>query len=234
VSLPLAVEAQRAAKSYRVGFLTGTSVPDLLEAFRLGLRELGWNEGQNLFLEYRSADSKLEKIPELAAELIQRKVDVVVVMATAVYEARQATANTPTVFVIADDPVSAGFVASLARPGGRMTGLTVPDFEQDLYVPVGEVMDLFPDNHQRKDVPTPGPCFDFRAKVPGKMSGGPILGGDGAVVRGVVSRSFSGEKHAYGAMLGPVMRLPLAEDMTLRQMMNSGNEGIAKIQGAGL
>jgi hypothetical protein len=112
--------------------------------------------------------------------------------------------------------------------------LTIPDFEQDLYVSVGQVMDVFPDNHQRKDVPTPGPCFDFRAKVPGKMSGGPILGGDGTVVRGVISRSFSGEKHAYGAMLGPVMHLPLAEDMTLRQLMKSGNEGIAEIQGAGL
>ena len=119
----------------------------------------------------------------------------------------------------------------LEREAGR---LTAPDFEQDLYVSVGEVMDVFPDNHQRKDVPTPGPCFDFRAKVPGKMSGGPILGGDGAVVRGVISRSFSGEKHAYGAMLGSVMQLPLAEDKTLRGMMDSGNEGITKIQGAGL
>jgi hypothetical protein len=112
--------------------------------------------------------------------------------------------------------------------------LTVPDSDLDLYVSVGEVMDLFPDNHHRKDVPTPGPCFDFRAKLPGKMSGGPILGGDGAVVRGVISRSFSGEKHAYGAMLGPMMRLPLAEGVTLREMMNSGNEGIAKIRGEGL
>ena len=112
--------------------------------------------------------------------------------------------------------------------------LMAPDFEQNLYVSVGEVMDVFPNNHQQKDVPTPGPCFDFRAKVPGKMSGGPILGGDGAVVRGVISRSFSGEKHAYGAMLGSVMQLPLAEDKTLRGMMDSGNEGITKIQGAGL
>ena len=119
----------------------------------------------------------------------------------------------------------------IASEAGR---LTAPDFEQNLYVSVGEVMDVFPNNHHQKDVPTPGPCFDFRAKVPGKMSGGPILGGDGAVVRGVISRSFSGEKHAYGAMLGSVMQLPLAEDKTLRRMMESGNEGITKIQGAGL
>lgn len=119
----------------------------------------------------------------------------------------------------------------LESAGGR---LTAPDFKQDLYVSVGEVMDVFPDNHQRRDVPTPGPCFDFRAKIPGKMSGGPIFGGDGAVVRGVISSSFSGEKHAYGAMIGPMMHWPLAGGMTLRQMMNSGNEGIARIQGAGL
>ena len=94
--------------------------------------------------------------------------------------------------------------------------LTVPKFKQELYVSVGPVKDLFPDNHQTKDVPTPGPCFDFLAKVPGKMSGGPILGADGAVVRGVVSRSFCGEKQAYGAMIGPAMNLQLAANMTLR------------------
>jgi hypothetical protein len=112
--------------------------------------------------------------------------------------------------------------------------LTVPDFKQELYVSVGPVKDLFPNNHLQKNVPTPGPCFDFFAKVPGKMSGGPILGADGAVVRGVVSRSFSGAKHAYGAMVGPAMHLPLAENMTLRAMMDSGNEGIGKAIGSGL
>ena len=110
----------------------------------------------------------------------------------------------------------------------------IPEFKQDLYVSVGEAMDVFADNHHRKDVRTPGPCFDFRARIPGKMSGGPIFGGDGAVVRGVVSGSFSGEKHAYGAMLGPVMHLPLTEQMSLKDMMDSGDEGIAKIQGSGL
>jgi hypothetical protein len=63
------------------------------------------------------------------------------------------------------------------------------------------------------------------------MSGGPILGAGGGVVRGVVSRSFSGAKHAFGAMLGPAMHLPLSGDMTLRTMMDSGNEGIAKAVG---
>jgi hypothetical protein len=104
----------------------------------------------------------------------------------------------------------------------------VPEFEHDLYVSVGQVKGLFPNNHQRKEVPTPGPCFDFLAKIPGRMSGGPILGADGGVVRGVISRSFSGSKHAFGAMLGPAMHLPLEDGVTLRTIMDSGNEGIAK------
>jgi hypothetical protein len=111
---------------------------------------------------------------------------------------------------------------------------TVPDFDLDLYVSVGPVKDLFPENHVQKNVPTPGPCFDFLAKVPGKMSGGPILGAEGAVVRGVVSRSFSGAKHAYGAMIAPAMHLPLGDNLTFRSLMDSGNEGIPKAQGAGL
>ncbi len=111
----------------------------------------------------------------------------------------------------------------------------IKDFEQNLFVSVGEVTEVFPENHIKRDVPTPGPCFDFKAKIPGKMSGGPILGAEGAVVRGVVSRSFSGEKHAYGAMLGPVMHLPLTEGgQTLRTMMETGNEGITRVQGQGL
>ena len=116
----------------------------------------------------------------------------------------------------------------------RDGNLTVPEFTQDLYVTVGQVKDLFPDNHQRREVPTPGPCFDFLAKVPGKMSGGPIFGAGGTVVRGVVSRSFSGVKHAYGAMIGPAINLPLTENTTFRTLMVSGNEGIAKVIGRGL
>ena len=107
-------------------------------------------------------------------------------------------------------------------------------FEDEIFLSVGEVLETFPENHTKKEVPTPGPCFDFSAKVPGKMSGGPIFGAKGAVVRGVVSRSFSGERHAYGSMLGPVMHLPLRNDETLKSMMDSSNEGIGKTQGAGL
>ena len=116
--------------------------------------------------------------------------------------------------------------------------MVVERFKMDLYVSIGEVMQIFPQNHLQKDVSTPGPCFDFNARIPGKMSGAPIFGAGGAVIRGVVSRSFSGERHAYGAMLGPAMDLPLDEpetsSRTLRTLMKTGNEGIAVVQGIGL
>jgi hypothetical protein len=113
---------------------------------------------------------------------------------------------------------------------------SIKGFKQDLFVSTGKVEVVYPENHldEKKEVPTPGPCFDFKAKIPGKMSGGPILGGDGAVVRGVVSRSFSGERHAFGSMLGPIMHLPLSDEDTIRNMMESGNHGFAKVQGDGL
>ena len=123
LTAPLAAEAQQAGRIYRVVFLTATLTGrDLFEALRQGLRELGWSEGQNVVVEHRSAEST-DRIPQLAAELAQRKVDVIVLTANAIHEARQATAPVPVVFVIADDPVRAGFVTTLARPGGRMTGL---------------------------------------------------------------------------------------------------------------
>jgi hypothetical protein len=117
-------------------------------------------------------------------------------------------------------------------------GMIIPDFKMDLYVCVGEVMQVHQQNHLQRSVPTPGPCFDFNAKIPGKMSGAPIFGAQGAVIRGVVSRSFSGERHAFGAMVGPAMHLPIDEPKvsgrTLRILMDQGNDGIAQAQGMGL
>jgi putative ABC transport system substrate-binding protein len=126
LAAPLAAEAQQAGKVYRVGFLSAPTVPDLVDALRQGLRDLGWMEGQNFVLEQRSDDSNSAKtkIPELAADLVRRNVDVIVVAATAMPYLRKATADIPVVFGIGDDPVAAGYVASFARPGGRMTGLT--------------------------------------------------------------------------------------------------------------
>jgi hypothetical protein len=116
---------------------------------------------------------------------------------------------------------------------GKGDGLLIRNFTQDIYVSVGDVMTVFPENHLRKDVPAPGPCFDFNARIPGKMSGGPIFGAQGSVIRGVVSRSFSGENHAFGSMLGPVMHLPMGENTTLKSLMQLGTEGIAQVQGPG-
>jgi putative ABC transport system substrate-binding protein len=130
LAAPLAVGAQ-AGKVYQVASLSGTTVPDLVEALRQGLRALGWVEGQNFVLQSRSAESKFERIPELAAELVRQRVDVIVVSGTAIAYLKKATANVPVVFVIADDPVRDGYVASLARPGGRMTGLTSLNVDLD-------------------------------------------------------------------------------------------------------
>jgi putative ABC transport system substrate-binding protein len=97
LAAPLAAQAPQVGKVYRVGFLTGYWVPELFNAFRQGMLDLGWREGQNLVLEARSADGKIERIPALATELVRLKVDVIVVSATAVNEAKRAIAGTPTV-----------------------------------------------------------------------------------------------------------------------------------------
>lgn len=118
---------------------------------------------------------------------------------------------------------------------GRITDST---FRLEIYVTVGNILQTFPQNHIAKEVSTPGPCFDFNARVPGKMSGAPVFGAQGAVIRGVVSRSFSGEEHAYGSMLGPAMDLPLDEPevrrRSLRTLLTSGNEGMSQVHGVGL
>jgi putative ABC transport system substrate-binding protein len=124
----LAAEAQQAARIARIGYLSPNlaSGPHLREAFRQGLRDLGYVEGRNLVIEYRDAEGKVERIPALAAELVALKVDVIVTEGgnTVVpLTAKQATRTLPIVFAGAADPVGSGLVASLARPGGNVTGL---------------------------------------------------------------------------------------------------------------
>jgi putative ABC transport system substrate-binding protein len=127
---PLAADAQPAGKNPRIGILRPGSPPDpLLEAFRQGLRELGYDEGRNISLEYRWAegrdDRRDDRLPGLAADLVRLKVDVIVAGAGAVEAAKQATQVIPIVMPIrAGDAVRLGFIASLARPGGNVTGLT--------------------------------------------------------------------------------------------------------------
>src|SRR5262245_34507004 len=127
--IPVAVEAQQAAKVARIGFLADNPAasPHLREAFRQGLRDLGYVEGRNLVIEYRAAKGKFERFPTLVAELVALKVDVIFAAAgtPAVLAAKQATKTIPIVFAaIAGDVVTDGLVTSLARPGGNVTGLS--------------------------------------------------------------------------------------------------------------
>ncbi len=127
LAAPLAAEAQQAAKVARIGFLAGNLAgnPPTREAFRQGLRDLGYVEGRNVVIEYRDAEGKLERLPALAAELVALKVDVIVAPGTpAALAAKQATRTLPIVFPVAVDPVQSGLVTSLARPGGNVTGLS--------------------------------------------------------------------------------------------------------------
>lgn len=123
------VEGQPAGKTNLIGFLGGTSAGDVpLPRFREGLRELGYLEGRNVAFEYRFAEDKNERLPGLAAELVRRKVDVILTHGSpATRAAKDATSTIPIVMVGTGDPVGTGFVASLARPGGNVTGLSTID-----------------------------------------------------------------------------------------------------------
>ena len=126
---PLVTHTQPATKMHRIGRLrAGQPLPESAyeEAFRQGLRELGYIEGQNLVLEYRYAAGSAERLPDLAAELVQRKVDVIVAGGVpAIRAAQQATRTIPIVMAGVTDPVGQGLVTSLARPGGNTTGVSL-------------------------------------------------------------------------------------------------------------
>jgi putative ABC transport system substrate-binding protein len=119
-------EAQQPGKIFRIGFLDGgtaAGIAGLLEAFRQELSKLGWIEGKNITIEYRFADQKPERLPELAADLVRLKVDLIVVVATPpALAAKRANTTIPIVMTNVGDPVGAGLVVSLAQPGGNVTG----------------------------------------------------------------------------------------------------------------
>ena len=123
---PLAAEgqeAQQSAKVRKIGWLSGLVPPT--RPFLQGLRELGWIERQNLIIERRSAEGNLARLPDLAAELVRLRVEIIVAGDSAAIDpARQATKTLPIVMTVSGDPVGAGFVVSLGRPGGNITGLT--------------------------------------------------------------------------------------------------------------
>ena len=123
---PLAAEAQQAGKVPRIGYLSSHS-PEVFnfDVFRQALRELGWVEGRNLAIDFRSADGKFDRLPRLADELVGLKVNVIVAAATVpALAAKRATQTIPIVFTHVSDPVGSGLVPSLARPSGNVTGLT--------------------------------------------------------------------------------------------------------------
>ena len=128
-ALCLRAEAQQPTKLHRIGYLLGASssfYTARIDAFQQGLNELGYTEGKNIVIEYRYADGKADRLPALAVELVRLKLDVIVATTTpSVLAVKKAAATIPIVFVSVADPVASGLVASLARPGGNITGLTI-------------------------------------------------------------------------------------------------------------
>jgi len=134
LALCSSAEAQQAARIPRIGILIGASAPFFsarVEALRQRLRELGYVEGKNIVIEYRYAEGKLERLPDLAAELVRLKVDIIVTTGSNTLLAKKASPTIPIVFALAADPVGDRLVSSLARPGGNITGLSLmaPDLD---------------------------------------------------------------------------------------------------------
>src|SRR5262245_5876145 len=127
LALSASAEAQQTGKIPRIGFLSGATPAALsarVDAFRHGLHDLGYVEGKNIVIEYRYAEGKSNRLSALAAELVRLKVDIIATTGPAsTGSAKQATATIPIVMANDDDPISSGFAASLARPGGNITGL---------------------------------------------------------------------------------------------------------------
>jgi putative ABC transport system substrate-binding protein len=132
LAVPLSAEAQPAEKVYRIGYLSIGSAPSTpgiytrpLEGFRQQLRELGWVEGRNIAIEFRFADGRADRLPSLAEELVRLKVDIITASPTpAAMAAKKATSTIPIVGMSLTEPVAVGLVASLARPGGNVTGVS--------------------------------------------------------------------------------------------------------------
>jgi putative ABC transport system substrate-binding protein len=136
VAWPLgALAQQESGKVARIGFLTRTtdaSVSSQIDAFRQGLRDLGWVEGKSINIEYRDAEGQADRLPALAAQLVGLNVDVIVTVDTPPTQAaKQATSTIPIVIAVSADPVRAGLVQSVGRPGGNTTGLSLLAPETD-------------------------------------------------------------------------------------------------------
>lgn len=129
VFAPLAAVAQQAGKIPRIGLLANVRSP-VIEAFLAGLRQLGYIEGQSIAIEWRLAEGRFDRLPELATELVRLKVDVILAPGPPyVSAAKNATTTIPVIFALVPDPVATGLIASMARPGGNMTVLATNEVE---------------------------------------------------------------------------------------------------------
>ena len=151
---------------YRIGYLSApsrASVELVLQAFLRALRELGWIEGQNLTIEYRWAEGKIERLPDLAAELVRQKVDLIVApAASAALAAKKATSSIPIVMMFPVDPVEQGLVASRSRPGGNVTGTTLATGTEFFGKQLQLLKDAIPrasSNPDATGLPTPAPSL---------------------------------------------------------------------------
>ncbi len=166
---PLAANAQQPAGGVRTIGLLGPSgandLPEANAAFVVALRELGWVEGKNVALVGRFAENRLERLPDLAAELVRQKVDVIVTIGTlAPLAAKQATTTIPIVMSAAGDPLGSGLVASLARPGGNVTGISLmaPDLGGKRLELLKQLVPGFARVAVLWNVANPYPAFVFR------------------------------------------------------------------------
>jgi putative ABC transport system substrate-binding protein len=211
-------ETQQAGKTYRIGWLAPGPNPSHLEALRDGLRALGYVEGKNLVIEQRSADGKSERLDRLAAEFALLKVDVIVTDGTAAARAAaKSVGSTPVVFV-SGDPVEMGLAASLARPGGRLTGLSIISTElntkrlellRETFPKISRVATLY-EPRQRK---TMIPAIDAAAHSLGlQLSHFEVRGVDD------IDRAFGA---AASERVGAVMPLPSAFLSAERQRIGS-------------
>jgi ABC-type uncharacterized transport system substrate-binding protein len=192
-----AVSAQPPQRIARVGILNSSGAQDSrVNEFRDGLRELGYVEGQNLAITYRWADGRLDSLPALASELVASNVDVIITIGPAVWAAKRATSTIPIVFAFSGDPVGAGVVSNLARPGGNVTGFSY--MSTDLAAKRLELLNqMFPTNARIAILYDP----DERAAAPEMRETEAAARALGVTLQPLAVRQPGDLEHAFAAAL---------------------------------